>query len=104
MLIVADGAPGLIEAIEQCWPASDRQHCCVHRVRNQVASCPNANASASASATSTGRPSMRPTGERDAQQRLQALVGELDRAGYTAAARCSPTTSTPLSSTCTTRS
>ena len=28
MLIVADGAPGLIKAIEQCWPASDRQHCC----------------------------------------------------------------------------
>ena len=25
MLIVADGAPGLIKAIEQCWPASDRQ-------------------------------------------------------------------------------
>jgi transposase-like protein len=29
MLIVADGAPGLIKAIEQCWPASDRQHCAV---------------------------------------------------------------------------
>jgi putative transposase len=23
LLIVADGAPGLIKAIEQCWPASD---------------------------------------------------------------------------------
>jgi transposase-like protein len=33
MLIVADGAPGLIKAVEQCWPASDRQHCAVHRVR-----------------------------------------------------------------------
>src|SRR3954462_7757828 len=32
LLIVADGAPGLIKAIEQCWPASDRQHCAVHRV------------------------------------------------------------------------
>jgi putative transposase len=31
MLIVADRAPGLIKAIEQCWPASDRQHCGVHR-------------------------------------------------------------------------
>ena len=28
------------------------------------------------------------TTERDGKQRLQALVGELDRAGYTAAARC----------------
>jgi len=37
MLIVADGAPGLIKAVEQCWPASDRQHCAVHRVRNLLA-------------------------------------------------------------------
>jgi putative transposase len=40
MLIVADGAPGLIKAIEQCWPASDRQHCAVHRVRNLLAKLP----------------------------------------------------------------
>jgi len=40
MLIVADGAPGLIKAIEQCWPASDRQHCAVHRVRNPLAKLP----------------------------------------------------------------
>ena len=33
MLIVADGAPGLVKAIEQCWPASDRQRCCVHCAR-----------------------------------------------------------------------
>jgi hypothetical protein len=29
MLVVADGAPGLIKAIEQCWPASD------HRARSK---------------------------------------------------------------------
>src|SRR5215217_6316146 len=41
LLIVADGAPGLIKAVEQCWPASGRQHCCVHRVRNLLARvCP----------------------------------------------------------------
>ena len=40
MLIVADGAPGLIKAIEQCWPASDRQHCAVHRIRNLLAKLP----------------------------------------------------------------
>ena len=40
LLIVADGAPGLIKAIEQCWPASDRQHCAVHRVRNLLAKLP----------------------------------------------------------------
>jgi hypothetical protein len=41
MLIVADGAPGLTKAIEQCWPASDRQRCCVHRARNLYAKLPD---------------------------------------------------------------
>jgi transposase-like protein len=41
MLIVADGAPGLNKAIEQCWPASDRQRCCVHRARNLYAKPPD---------------------------------------------------------------
>ena len=36
MLIVADGAPGLVKAIEHCWPASDRQRCCVHRARKPL--------------------------------------------------------------------
>src|SRR4051812_27775531 len=40
MLIVADGAPGLIKAIEHCWPDSDRQHCAVHRLRNLLAKLP----------------------------------------------------------------
>jgi transposase-like protein len=86
MLIVADGAPGLIKAIEQCWPASDRQHCAVHRVRNLLAKMPERE-----------RERVRRTywqalddaiNDGDGKQRLQALVDELDRAGYTAAARC----------------
>jgi putative transposase len=86
MLIVADGAPGLIKAVEQCWPASDRQHCAVHRVRNLLAKLPERD-----------RERVRKTywqalddatGERDGKQRLRALVDELDTAGYTAAARC----------------
>jgi putative transposase len=40
MLVAADGAPGLIKAVEQCWPASDRQHCTVQRVRNLLAKLP----------------------------------------------------------------
>jgi putative transposase len=40
LLIVADGAPGLTKAIEQCWPHSDRQHCSVHRLRNLLAKVP----------------------------------------------------------------
>ena len=61
LLVVADGAPGLIKAVEQCWPASDRQHCCVHRLRNLLTKLPER--------------------ERDGQQRLQALIEELDGAG-----------------------
>jgi hypothetical protein len=34
LLIVANGAPGLIKAVEQRWPASDRQHCAVHRAQS----------------------------------------------------------------------
>src|SRR5271155_5310386 len=40
MLIVADGAPGLISAIEELWPRADRQHCTVHRLRNLLAKLP----------------------------------------------------------------
>ncbi|MGZ6661951.1 MAG: transposase [Solirubrobacteraceae bacterium] len=29
-----------MKAVEQCWPASDRQHCAVHRVRNLLAKLP----------------------------------------------------------------
>jgi putative transposase len=86
MLIVADGAPGLIKAIEQCWPASDRQRCCVHRARNLYAKLPerarervkHAYWQALDDAISAS----------DAKQRLQALVDELDKHGYTAAAKC----------------
>ena len=86
MLIVADGAPGLIKAIEQCWPASDRQHCCVHRVRNLLAKLPERERERVRQAY--WRALDDAINERDAKQRLQALVDELDKAGYTAAARC----------------
>jgi putative transposase len=86
MLIVADGAAGLVNAIEQCWPASDRQRCCVHRARNLYAKLPererervkHAYWQALDDAISAS----------DAKHRLQALVDELDTGGFTAAARC----------------
>ena len=40
LLIVADGAPGLINAVEALWPQADRQRCSVHRLRNLVAKLP----------------------------------------------------------------
>ncbi len=86
MLIVADGAPGLIKAVEQCWPASDRQHCAVHRVRNLLAKLPERERERVRGAYWQALDEA--TGERDGKQRLKALVEELDQAGYTAAARC----------------
>jgi putative transposase len=86
MLIVADGAPGLIKASEQCWPASDRQHCAVHRVRNLLAKLPERERERVRQAYWQALDAA--TGERHARQRLQALVDELDSAGYMAAARC----------------
>ena len=38
MLVITDGAPGLIWAREELWPDSDRQRCTVHRWRN-LAGC-----------------------------------------------------------------
>jgi putative transposase len=86
MLIVADGAPGLIKAIEQCWPASDRQHCAVHRLRNLLAKLPERERERVRRAYWQALDDA--TQERDAKQRFRALVDELDTAGYTAAARC----------------
>jgi putative transposase len=72
--------------VEQCWPASDRQHCAVHRLRNLLAKLPErerdrirgAYWEALDDATTPG----------DGRDRLRALVDELDRGGYTAAAKC----------------
>jgi putative transposase len=86
MLIVADGAPGLIKAIEQCWPASDRQRCCVHRARNLYAKLPDRERERVKQAY--WRALDEAINERDAKQRLQALVDELDKSGFTAAAKC----------------
>jgi putative transposase len=86
LLVVADGAPGLIKAIEQCWPASDRQHCAVHRVRNLLAKLPERERERVRHAYWQALDDA--TDERDGRQRLAALVDELDGAGYTAAAKC----------------
>jgi putative transposase len=86
MLIVADGAPGLIKAIEQCWPASDRQRCCVHRARNLSAKLPESERERVKQAY--WRALDDAINEHDARQRLQALVDELDKGGFTAAAKC----------------
>jgi transposase-like protein len=83
---VADGAPGLIGAIEEIWPRADRQHCAVQRLRNLLAKLPKSEHdrirfncwSALSEATSV----------KDGKLRLQVLISELEHGGYEAAARC----------------
>jgi transposase-like protein len=41
VLVVTDGAPGLIRAVEECFPASRRQRCLAHRMRNLMAKLPD---------------------------------------------------------------
>ncbi len=40
LLIISDGAPGLISAIEQAYPTALRQRCVIHRARNILAKVP----------------------------------------------------------------
>jgi putative transposase len=101
MLIVADGAPGLIRAVEQCWPASDRQHCAVHRARNLVVKLPERER----------EPSGGPTGERSMRRPTSATQGSGSRPWSTSSSGPAtpprpdawPTTSTRSSCTCATR-
>ena len=40
LLVVCDGAPGIIKALETCFPRSARQRCLAHRMRNLAAKVP----------------------------------------------------------------
>jgi transposase-like protein len=40
LLVVSDGAPGIVKAIEICFPKSARQRCLAHRMRNLAAKVP----------------------------------------------------------------
>ena len=40
LLVVSDGAPGVIKAIEACFPRAARQRCLAHRMRNLAAKVP----------------------------------------------------------------
>jgi putative transposase len=58
LLVISDGAPGLISAVEQTMPAALRQRCLIHRARNLLSKIPK-NAQARSRPT-TGRSSRCP--------------------------------------------
>jgi transposase-like protein len=87
LLVVADGAPGLIRAVTELWPEADRQRCSVHRLRNVLAKLPkrpglHERVRAAYWAALDGA-----TNPEEAEQGLRALVGDLERE-YPSAAAC----------------
>ena len=74
---------------------------CPPRAEPVTRNCPSE--SANGSSTPTGRRFDDAINANDAKKRLQTLVDQLDKDGYTAAANASPTISTRSSSTCDTR-
>ncbi len=86
LLVVCDGAPGLIGAIEQLWPVADRQRCTVHRLRNLLCKLPERERERVRLAYWHALDEA--TGVEDAKRRLGTLIGELDGAGYASAAAC----------------
>ena len=87
LLVVSDGAPGLIRAIGELWPDADRQRCAVPRLRNVLAKLPKrpglhelVRAAYWAALHGAATPA-------EAEAGLRILVGELSRA-YPSAAAC----------------
>jgi transposase-like protein len=102
MLIVADGAPGLIKAVEQCWPHSDRQHCSVHRARNLIAKLPEQERERVRRAYWAALDEAKD--ERDGKERLEAWSQSSSGPASPPPPAALPTTSQRSSSTCATRS
>jgi transposase-like protein len=86
LIVVSDGAPGLIGAVEALWPRSDRQRCTVHRLRNVLSKLPERERERVRLAY--WRALDEATGEHDGKRRLRTLIGELAGAGFAAAAAC----------------
>ncbi len=87
LLVVSDGAPGLIRAVTELWPDADRQRCSVHRLRNILAKLPkrddlHARVRAAYWAALDGA-----TDPAEAETGLRVLVGELS-GEFPSAAAC----------------
>src|SRR5262250_1290665 len=87
LLVVSDGAPGLIKAITELWPEADRQRCTVHRLRNIVAKLPKRAALHERIKGAYWAALDEATDPEDAARRLRLLVTTLERE-YPSAAAC----------------
>ena len=96
LLVTSDGAPGIIKAIEICFPRAARQRCLAHRMRNLAAKVPE-----DASRSARRRPIRRRAGLLRANSRPASLP--TTGANTTARSHASWTTSKPASPTCDSR-
>jgi putative transposase len=86
-LVVTDGAPGLIKAIEELWPEADRQRCTVHRLRNILAKLPRRPELHERIKSDYWAALDEAIDPDDAEQRLRRVVTGLERE-YPSAAAC----------------
>jgi transposase-like protein len=87
LLVVSDGAPGLVRAITELWPDVDRQRCAVHRLRNILAKLPRKPGLHERVRKAYWAALDGATSPAEAEAGLRALVGELS-AQYPSAAAC----------------
>ena len=85
--VVSDGAPGLINAIEELWPDADRGRCAVHKLRNVVAKLPKRSGLHDQVKAAYWAALDEATDPADAERRLREVVAELERP-YPSAAAC----------------
>ena len=86
-LVVSDGAPGLIKAIEELWPEADRDRCAVHKLRNSVAKLPDRPGLHEEIKSAYWAALNEASDPADAEQGLRQLVTNLERQ-YPSAAAC----------------
>lgn len=87
LLVVSDGAPGLIRAIGELWPDADRGRCAVHRLRNILAKLPKRPDLHARVRAAYWAALDEATSPQQAEAGLRVLVGELS-ADYPSAAAC----------------
>ena len=87
LLVVSDGAPGLIRAITELWPDADRGRCVVHRLRNILAKLPERPGLHARVRAAFWAALDDATSPEEAEHSLRVLVGELG-AEFPSAAAC----------------
>lgn len=86
-LVVTDGAPGLMRAVEELWPEADRQRCTVHRLRNIEAKLPKREDVRCRVQAAYWAALDNATSPEEAEANLRNLVSDLERE-YPSAAAC----------------